>query len=188
MRSQRRDKLPDRRVLRCPTVHFNLRSFAKARSFSSTTGCKVEDYQSDISRTFVLGDATSPKLDKQRKVFDIVHKAQAAAFAAAQPGMQCQAIDAAALNVVTTSSFGPDRKYFSHRLGHGIGMDGHEWPYLVRGNTTQLAADMCFSDEPGIYIPGEFGVRLEDDWHVTEDGGKMFTPTSPSLEHPFEGA
>ena len=99
--------------------------------------------------------------------------------------MQCQAIDAAARNVITDAGFGPDYKYFTHRLGHGIGMDGHEWPYLVRGNTTPLAAGMCFSDEPGIYIPGEFGVRLEDDWHVTEDGGKMFTPQSPSLEHPF---
>jgi len=148
-------------------------------------GCLVEGYQSDISRTFVLGDATSPKLDKQRKVFDIVHQAQSAALAAARPGVQCQAIDAAARNVISSAGFGPDYKYFTHRVGHGIGMDGHEWPYLVRGNTTQLAPGMCFSDEPGIYIPGEFGVRLEDDWHVTEDGGKMFTPQSPSLEAPF---
>ena len=148
-------------------------------------GCVVEGYQSDISRTFVLGDATSPKLDKARKVFDIVHQAQSAALAAARPGVQCQAIDAAARNVVTSAGYGPDYKHFTHRVGHGIGMDGHEWPYLVRGNTTPLAAGMCFSDEPGIYITGEFGVRLEDDWHVTEDGGKMFTPQSPSLEHPF---
>jgi Xaa-Pro dipeptidase len=151
-------------------------------------GCFVEGYQSDISRTFVLGDATSPKLDKARKLFDIVHQAQAAALAAAHPSVQCQAIDAAARNVVTTAGFGPDYKHFTHRVGHGIGMDMHEWPYLVRGNTTPLAAGMCFSDEPGIYITGEFGVRLEDDWHVTEDGGKMFTPQSPSLEHPFANA
>ncbi|MGH9597099.1 MAG: M24 family metallopeptidase [Edaphobacter sp.] len=148
-------------------------------------GCFVEGYQSDISRTFVLGDATSPKLDKQRKVFDIVHHAQSAALAAAHPGVQCQTIDAAARNVITSAGFGPDYKHFTHRVGHGIGMDMHEWPYLVRGNTTPLAPGMCFSDEPGIYITGEFGVRLEDDWHVTEDGGKMFTPQSPSLEHPF---
>ncbi len=148
-------------------------------------GCTVEGYQSDISRTFVLGDAISRKLDKARKVFDIVHQAQSAALAAAHPGVQCQAIDAAARNVITTAGFGPDYKHFTHRLGHGIGMDGHEWPYLVRGNTTPLAPGMCFSDEPGIYITGEFGVRLEDDWHLTEDGGKMFTPQSPSLEHPF---
>jgi Xaa-Pro dipeptidase len=144
-------------------------------------GCTVEGYQSDISRTFVLGKAT----DKQKKVFDIVHKAQAAALATARPGLPCHAIDDAARKVVTDAGFGPDYKYFSHRLGHGIGMDGHEWPYLVRGNNTPLAAGMCFSDEPGIYIVGEFGVRLEDDWHVTESGGKMFTPTSPSLEDPF---
>jgi Xaa-Pro dipeptidase len=151
-------------------------------------GCFVEGYQSDISRTFVLGDATSPKLDKARKLFDIVHQAQAAVLAAAHPGVQCQAIDAAARNVITAAGFGPDYKHFTHRVGHGIGMDMHEWPYLVRGNTTPLAAGMCFSDEPGIYIAGEFGVRLEDDWHVTEDGGKMFTPQSRSLEHPFANA
>ncbi len=144
-------------------------------------GCTIEGYQSDISRTFVLGKAT----DKQKKVFDIVHQAQATALATARPGIPCHAIDDAARKVVTDAGFGPDYKYFSHRLGHGIGMDGHEWPYLVRGNNTPLATGMCFSDEPGIYIVGEFGVRLEDDWHVTETGGKMFTPTSPSLEDPF---
>jgi Xaa-Pro dipeptidase len=151
-------------------------------------GCTVEGYQSDISRTFVLGDATSPKLDKARKIFDIVHQAQSAALAAAHPGVQCQAIDTAARNIITAAGYGPDYKHFTHRLGHGIGMDGHEWPYLVRGNTTPLRPGMCFSDEPGIYITGEFGVRLEDDWHVTEDGGKMFTPQSPGLEHPFATA
>jgi Xaa-Pro dipeptidase len=144
-------------------------------------GCTVEGYQSDISRTFVLGKAT----DRQKKVFDVVYKAQAAALAAARPGLPCHAIDDAARKVVTDAGFGPDYKHFSHRLGHGIGMDGHEWPYLVRGNATPLATGMCFSDEPGIYIVGEFGVRLEDDWYVTETGGKMFTPTSPSLEQPF---
>ena len=144
-------------------------------------GCTVEGYQSDMSRTFVLGKAT----DKQKQVFDIVHKAQAAALAAARPGVQCQAIDAAARKVITDAGFGPDYKHFTHRVGHGIGMDGHEWPYLVRGNTTALAAGMTFSDEPGVYITGEFGVRLEDDWVVTPNGGEMFTPQSPSLEHPF---
>jgi Xaa-Pro dipeptidase len=151
-------------------------------------GCLVEGYQSDISRTFVLGDATIPKLDQQRNAFDIVLKAQSAALAAARPGVQCQTIDAAARAVITAAGFGPDYKHFTHRVGHGIGMDGHEWPYLVRGNTTPLAPGMCFSDEPGIYLPGEFGVRLEDDWHLTETGGEMFTPQSPSLEHPFAKA
>jgi Xaa-Pro dipeptidase len=151
-------------------------------------GCTVEGYQSDISRTFVLGKTTSPKLDKQKQVFDIVHKAQAAALAAARPGVQCQAIDAAARKVVTEAGFGPDYKHFTHRVGHGIGMDGHEWPYLVRGNTLPLAAGMTFSDEPGIYIVGEFGIRLEDDWVVTPSGAEMFTPQSPSLEDPFAKA
>ena len=147
-------------------------------------GCTVEGYQSDISRTFVLGKAT----DRQKTVFDVVHKAQAAALAAARPGVPCHAIDDAARKVVTDAGFGPDYKHFSHRLGHGIGMDGHEWPYLVRGNYTPLAPGMCFSDEPGIYIIGEFGIRLEDDWHLTESGGVMFTPTSPSLVTPFAKA
>jgi len=144
-------------------------------------GCSVEGYQSDISRTFVYGKPTS----KQRQVFEIVHQAQAIALAAARPGIPCEAIDAAARKVVTDAGFGPDYKTFTHRVGHGIGMDGHEWPYLVRGNTQPLEAAMTFSDEPGIYIPGEFGIRLEDDWHLTDDGGVLFTPQSPSLEHPF---
>ena len=147
-------------------------------------GCLVEGYQSDISRSFVLGKAT----DKQKKVFDIVHKAQAAALAAARPGVACEAIDAAARSVIESGGYGPGYKYLTHRLGHGIGMDMHEWPYLVKGNKLPLEEGMCFSDEPGIYIPGEFGIRLEDDWHVTSDGGKMFTPQSPSLESPFPSA
>jgi len=151
-------------------------------------GCLVEGYQSDMSRTFVLGDPTIPKLDKARKVFDIVQQAQSAALAAAHPGAPCHTIDTAARDLITAAGYGPDYKHFTHRVGHGIGMDMHEWPYLVRGNTTPLSAGMCFSDEPGIYLPGEFGVRLEDDWHVTEDGGKMFTPQSPNLEHPFAKA
>ena len=144
-------------------------------------GCRVEDYESDISRTVVLGKPT----DKMKKVFDIVHRAQSAALAMAKPGVQCQAVDAAARKVISDAGYGPDYKYFTHRLGHGIGMDGHEWPYLVRGNTLPLAANMCFSDEPGIYIRGEFGVRLEDDMHITENGADLFTPQSKSLEEPF---
>jgi Xaa-Pro dipeptidase len=144
-------------------------------------GCKVEGYQSDITRSLVLGKPT----DKMKKVFDVVFRAQKAALDAARVGVECQAIDAAARAVVTQAGFGPDYKLFGHRVGHGIGMDGHEWPYLVRGNKTKLEANMTFSDEPGIYIPGEFGLRLEDDWRVTPEGGVMFTPQSKSLEHPF---
>ena len=147
-------------------------------------GCEVEGYVSDITRTFVLGKPS----DKMKTVFDIVHQAQSAALKTAHPGIECQAVDAAARKVITDAGYGPDYKFFAHRLGHGMGMDGHEWPYLVRGNTTPLAANMTFSDEPGIYIRGEFGIRLEDDMHITENGAELFTPQSPSLEDPFGGA
>jgi Xaa-Pro dipeptidase len=147
-------------------------------------GCGVEGYRSDISRTFVLGKAT----DKMKAVFDIVHRAQTAALKAARPGVACEAVDAAARKVIEEAGYGPDYTYFSHRLGHGMGMDGHEWTYFVRGNTTPMAAGMVFSDEPGIYIRGEFGVRLEDDLLVTPGGAELLTPQSPSLEDPFAGS
>jgi Xaa-Pro dipeptidase len=150
-------------------------------------GCSVEGYQSDITRTFVLGKPT----DKMQTVFGIVKAAQTAALRAARPGAPLESIDAAARKVVVDAGYGPGFKYFSHRLGHGMGMDGHEWPYLVRNNmfgwnqTLQAQPGMVFSDEPGIYIRGEFGVRLEDDMYITEDGAKLFTPQSESLEKPF---
>ena len=144
-------------------------------------GCAVEGYQSDITRTYVLGKASS----KMNSVFDTVLRAQSAALAAARPGAECGSVDAAARKVVTESGYGPDYKYFTHRLGHGLGMDGHEWPYLVRGNATRLQANMTTSNEPGIYIRGEFGVRIEDDMHITENGAELFTPKPLSLEDPF---
>ena len=144
-------------------------------------GCKVEGYSSDLSRTFVLGKATQ----KMKDVFDIVHRAQTTALRTARPGLACGDVDAAARKVVVDAGFGPGYRYFSHRVGHGLGMDGHEWPYLVKGNEMPLQPHMTFSDEPGIYIPGEFGVRLEDDLHILEDGAELFTPQSPSLEKPF---
>ena len=150
-------------------------------------GCTVEGYQSDITRTFVLGRPT----DKMKTVFDIVKIAQTAALRAARPGVPLESIDAAARKVVVDAGYGPGFKYFSHRLGHGMGMDGHEWPYLVKNNmfgwNKALKAEpgMVFSDEPGIYIRGEFGVRLEDDMVITETGAELFTPQSPSLEDPF---
>jgi len=147
-------------------------------------GCSVEGYLSDITRTFVLGKAT----DKMKRVFDIVHRAQSAALAAARPGVECGSIDDAARKVITDAGYGPDYKYFTHRLGHGLGMDGHEWPYLVRGNPTKLQANVTTSNEPGIYLRGEFGIRLEDDMHITENGAELFTPQSPSLEAPFAKA
>jgi Xaa-Pro aminopeptidase len=147
-------------------------------------GCSVEGYASDISRTFVLGKAN----DKMKRVFDIVHRAQSAALATAQPGLPCGSVDAAARKVVVDAGYGPGFKYFTHRVGHGMGMDGHEWPYLVQGDKTLLQPNMVFSDEPGIYIRGEFGVRLEDDMHITADKAELFTPQSPSLEDPFGAA
>jgi Xaa-Pro dipeptidase len=144
-------------------------------------GCGVEGYRSDISRTLVLGRPT----ERARQVFAVVHRAQTAALAAARPGVECQAVDAAARRVIDEAGFGPEYTHFTHRVGHGIGMDGHEWPYLVRGNTLPLAPGMAFSDEPGIYLAGEFGVRLEDDMVITESGAELLTPQSPSLEEPF---
>jgi len=144
-------------------------------------GCDVEGYTSDITRTFVLGKPT----EKMKTVFDIVHRAQSAALASARPGIPCENVDAAARKVITDAGFGPDYKYFTHRVGHGMGMEIHEWPYLVRGNTTRMQLNMMFSDEPGIYIPGEFGIRLEDDMHITENGAELLTTQSPSLTDPF---
>src|SRR5579884_62620 len=152
-------------------------------------GCSVEGHWSDITRTFVLGKPT----DKMKRVFEIVHSAQSTALAAAKPGVAAADVDAAARRVIVDAGFGPGFKYFTHRLGHGIGMDMHEWPYFVKNNMfgwelePKLQPGMVLSDEPGIYIRGEFGVRLEDDLHVTENGAELFTPQSPSLEDPFAG-
>ena len=144
-------------------------------------GCDVEGYKSDITRTFVLGKAS----DEQKRVFDIVRRAQKAALAAAKPGAPAETVDAAARQVIVDAGFGPGFKFFTHRLGHGIGMDGHEWPYLVPGNTMILGKGMTFSDEPGIYQPGKFGVRIEDVMYVTENGAELFSAESPSIENPF---
>src|SRR5205814_8679131 len=143
-------------------------------------GCKVEGYGSDITRTMIFGKPS----DKMRSVFEIVRGAQDAALKAARPGVPAEKVDAAARNYIADHGYGPGYKYFTHRLGHGIGMDGHEWPYLVKNNmfgwtrSLHAQAGMTFSDEPGIYIRGEFGVRLEDDMFITPDGAKLFTPQS----------
>lgn len=150
-------------------------------------GCSVEGYTSDITRTFVLGKPTR----KMVEVFEIVQRAQKAALQAAKPGVLNEAVDAAARKVIVDGGYGPGFKYFTHRVGHGLGMDMHEWSYLVKGNMygwparPTLQPGMVFSDEPGIYIRGEFGIRLEDDLHVTLSGAELLTTPSPSLEHPF---
>ena len=152
-------------------------------------GCLVEGYTSDITRTFVLGKAT----DKMKRVFDLVHSAQTAALRTARPGIVAAEVDAAARKVIVDGGYGPGFTYFTHRLGHGIGLDGHEWPYFVRNNmfgwetAPRLRPGMTFSDEPGIYIRGEFGIRLEDELLVTEAGAELLTPQSPSIEDPFGG-
>ncbi len=146
-------------------------------------GCTVEGYQSDVTRTGVFGKPSA----KLQRTFETVRKAQDAALAAAVAGHECGSVDDAARKVVVDAGYGPGYKYFTHRLGHGIGMDGHEWPYLVRGNRTILEAGMTFSNEPGIYVPGEYGVRCEDDMTISDSGGAhLLTPGfQPSLEVPI---
>ncbi|HEY4979298.1 MAG TPA: Xaa-Pro peptidase family protein [Candidatus Acidoferrum sp.] len=146
-------------------------------------GCLLEGYESDVTRTGTLGKPTA----KVQQVFEIVRKAQDAALDAALAGKLSGTVDDAARAVVTTGGYGPDYKFFTHRLGHGLGLDGHEHPYLVRGSKTVLAPGMTFSNEPGIYIPGEFGVRCEDDMVITADGpAQLLTPGfQVSLERPL---
>ncbi len=131
-------------------------------------GCRVEGYSSDVTRTIVFGKPA----DKMVRVWEIVRKAQAAALAAARPGAACESVDAAARKVIEDAGYGPGYKHFAHRLGHGIGLEGHEYPYLVKGNKLRLEPGMTFSNEPGIYIYGEFGIRTEDGMVITEDGSR----------------
>ena len=140
-------------------------------------GLSVHGYQSDMTRTVVFG---TPSPEAQ-KVFDILREAQAKALAFAAPGKKCGDVDAVARKVVTDAGYGPDYRTFTHRLGHGIGLEGHEWPYLVRGSQIILEPGMTFSDEPGIYQYGKFGVRVEDIMAITENGAEMMTPTQASL-------
>jgi Xaa-Pro dipeptidase len=144
-------------------------------------GGKLHGYSSDITRTGVFG---APPTARQREVWDVVRRAQEAALKAARPGAECQSVDAAARKVIVDAGFGPDYKYFTHRVGHGIGMDGHEWTYLVRGNATKLRPGMCFSDEPGIYVPGEMGVRHEDVIFITEAGAEGMSKWTGTPEEP----
>jgi Xaa-Pro dipeptidase len=144
-------------------------------------GCSVQGYESDVSRTTVYGKAG----DKVRKIWDIVSKAQQAGLKAAHPGVEAQAVDAAARKVIEDNGYGPGYTYFTHRLGHGIGMDGHEWFYLVGGNKRPLRTGNMFSNEPGIYLVGEFGIRIEDEMLITEDGARLLLPAAKSLEVMF---
>ncbi len=147
------------------------------------TGCQLQGYISDITRSYVFGTPTP----RQREIWDIEQEAQLAAFAAARIGVPCGAVDDAARAVLERHGLGPDYKLpgLPHRTGHGIGLDIHEWPYLVRGNATPLAAGMCFSNEPMICVPGEFGVRHEDHFYMTENGPRWFTQPARSVDDPF---
>jgi Xaa-Pro dipeptidase len=138
-------------------------------------GTRVKGYTSDITRTTVFGNVSS----RHEEIWRVVHKAQSAGIAAAKPGVTCETVDAAARKVIDDAGYG---KYFTHRLGHGIGLEGHEAPYFVRGNKTMLEPGMTLTVEPGIYIPDEFGVRLEDDIVITEDGCELLTHPMSKIE------
>lgn len=146
------------------------------------TGCSVHGYQSDISRTWIFGEPSA----RQREVWNTVKRGQEIALETAKIGTPVGAVDKAVRAFYEGKGWSRDYGLpgTSHRTGHGIGMDGHEPPYLVRSDPTPLEAGMCFSDEPGIYIPGEFGVRLEDCWHMTEGGPRLFTPLAQSIDRP----
>jgi Xaa-Pro dipeptidase len=146
-------------------------------------GCVVHGYQSDISRTWVFGEPNS----KQRKVWNTVKRGQEIALDTAKIDVPVGRVDDAVRRYYEQEGWGPGYRLpgLSHRTGHGIGLDGHEPPYLVHGDATPLQAGMCFSDEPGIYIPGEFGIRLEDCWYMTASGPRLFTPLAKSLDQPI---
>jgi Xaa-Pro dipeptidase len=144
-------------------------------------GCTVEGYESDVTRTTVFGKPS----EKMKRVWEIVRKAQEAGLKSAKPGVPAEEIDAAARKVVADHGYGPGYKYFTHRLGHGIGMDGHEWYYLVGGNKRLVKPGNMFSNEPGIYLVGEFGIRIEDEMLITEDGARLLLPPPQSLEKIF---
>jgi Xaa-Pro dipeptidase len=145
-------------------------------------GCSVDGYQSDITRAVVFGKPSA----RQKEIWALERKAQDAALAAAKPGATCESVDAAARQVITDAGFGPGYKLpgLPHRTGHGIGLDIHEWTYLVKGNKTRLEPGMCFSDEPMI-VTGEFGVRLEDCMYITDGGVGTFSRQSPAIDQPF---
>lgn len=147
------------------------------------TGCQVDGYHSDITRTYAFGAPTS----RQIEVWQHEREAQQAAFDAVRPGATCESIDAVARQVLERAGYGPDYRLpgLPHRTGHGIGLSIHEPAYLVRGDRRPLAAGMCFSNEPMIVIPGQFGIRLEDHFYVTAAGAEWFTQPAHSLQAPF---
>ena len=158
---------------------------AKGLNVLFDCGCDVHGYQSDISRSFVFG---ADPTQEQRKVWDQMRRGMDIAMAAARLGVTAGSVDDAVRRAYESWGYGPGYKLpgTSHRTGHGIGMEGHEPVNLVHGETTPLAAGMCFSNEPGIYLPGKFGIRLEDCFHMTAAGPKYFTQPPPSIDRPFD--
>jgi Xaa-Pro dipeptidase len=145
------------------------------------TGGKLHGYGSDVTRTWPFGQVT----DAQRKAWHAVRAAQTAALEHMRPGVPCSEPDAAARRAIEQAGYGGEYEAFTHRLGHGIGLQGHEEPYLVPGNARPLEPGMTVSVEPGVYLPGRFGVRLEEIVAITEDGHEVFGPMAESLERPF---
>lgn len=147
------------------------------------TGCQVDGYHSDITRTYVYGKPTR----LQSEVWQLEKRAQQAAFDAVRPGVACEAVDAAARAVLEEAGYGPDYQLpgLPHRTGHGLGLSIHEPAYLVRGDSTPLASGMCFSNEPMIVLPDQFGIRLEDHFFVTQTGAQWFTQPSQAIDAPF---
>ena len=147
------------------------------------TGCSVHSYQSDITRSYVFGEP----VERQRAIWGFEKDAQMAAFEAARLGARCEEVDAAARDSLQACGLGPDYQLpgLPHRTGHGIGLEIHEGPYLVRGDHTPIEVGMCFSNEPMICVPGEFGIRLEDHFYMTEAGPRWFTEPSHSIDDPF---
>ena len=148
------------------------------------TGCMIHDYISDITRTYVFGKAN----DLQRRIWNIEKETQQAAFDAAQLGHTCASVDLASRKILNSHALGPDYKLpgLPHRTGHGIGIDIHEYPYIVKGDETVLETGMCFSNEPMICVSNEFGVRHEDHIYMTKSGPKWFTKPMYSIENPFD--
>lgn len=156
------------------------RALAEGDLILVDTGGTLHGYCSDITRTWAFG---APG-DEQRRAWQLVADAQQAAMARIRPGVRCSEVDAAARAVVAAAGHGGDYQSFTHRLGHGIGLNGHEHPYLVRGNDLILAPGMTMSNEPGLYLPGRLGVRIEDIVAVTDDGVEVFGPRAESIEAP----
>ena len=161
----------------------NPKALAEGDTVLIDTGCQLYGYNSDITRTYVYGTPSA----RQRELWNLEKQAQAAAFEAARLGAPCGSVDKAARSVLEAAGFGPGYAVpgLPHRTGHGIGLDIHEWPYLVANDTTPLAPGMCFSNEPMLCVPGEFGVRLEDHFYMTPSGPKWFTQPSYSIDDPF---